>query len=180
MAKAKLDLTERLHKIEHRNVKRLAIALSIPILIVGSSWVIYSLLPWSFQLFIRWVFRQGDLYQIPEKFHEELNDMCRNALANNGIIEGRKYLKNIEIADSLGTFRCTLVNGGQEWLIQDHKSFNSPDEAILGTELAVSIASILGTDYSYDIEAKIPNLNLKALPIPIIDPKPRSKKTPAN
>jgi hypothetical protein len=81
-----------------------------------------------------------------------------------GKVKTRNYTENPEIAESLGTFRCTLVNGGQEWLIEDYKSFNSADEAILGTELAVFIAEILGTDYSYNIRAYIPNTNYQVTP----------------
>ncbi|WP_332863340.1 hypothetical protein [Pannus brasiliensis] len=128
---------------------------------IASLFVVPPLLPWSFQLFLRWVFRGGDLDTIPAKFHAELNEMCYKAADENGVVKGREYSNNIEIAESLGTFHCKKVNGGQEWLIQDHKSFASADEAILGTGIAEFLVTILGTDYSYDIEARIPNLKDK-------------------
>ncbi|MDB9424218.1 hypothetical protein PN437_04685 [Microcystis aeruginosa CS-564/01] len=93
--------------------------------------------------------------KIPDKFYAELNQLCLRA-DSRGEVRTRNYTEYTEIAESLGTFRCTLVNGGQEWLIEDYKSFSSADEAILGTQLAVFITEILGTDYSYRIRAHIP------------------------
>jgi hypothetical protein len=173
MSKAKIDLTDRLQKRKRRKYKKLAIALAVPLVLGGISFGAYSLLPWSFQLFLRWVFRGGDLHSIPEKFHTQLNELCRTATNSAGEVKLRNSLQNIELSDSLGSFQCTLVNGGQEWLIRDHKSFNSPDEAIMGTELAVFLASILGTDYSYDIEARIQNLNPTP---PVLQPDKKIKK----
>jgi hypothetical protein len=178
MAKAKLNLTKRLHKIEHRKIKKLAIILSITIIMAVSSWGIYSLLPWSMQIFIRWIFCGGNVYQIPDKLHEDIDELCSKKADHQGFIKGREYKKNREIADGLGDFQCTAINGGQEWLIRDRVAFQSSEEASVGTVLAVWIVSILGTDYSYNIEAKIPNINLTNLPI--IYPKPHPNKTPPN
>ena len=89
--------------------------------------------------------------------------MCLRA-DSAGEVKTRNYIEHTEIAESLGTFRCTLVNGGQQWLIEDYKSFSSADEAILGTQLAVFIAEILGTDYSYNIRAYIPNTKYQVTP----------------
>ncbi|MFM6063694.1 MAG: hypothetical protein ACKPAE_15025, partial [Microcystis panniformis] len=75
------------------------------------------------------------------KFYAELNQLCLRA-DSTGEVRTRNYTEYTEIAESLGTFRCTLVNGGHEWLIEDYKSFSSADEAILGTQLAVFITEI--------------------------------------
>ncbi|MCZ8243932.1 MAG: hypothetical protein O9323_19790 [Microcystis sp. LE19-131.1A] len=118
-------------------------------------YLVYLNLPWSFHLFVRWATKGGDLDKIPAKFYAELNQLCLRA-DSRGEVRTRNYTEYTEIAESLGTFRCTLVNGGQEWLIEDYKSFSSADEAILGTQLAVFITEILGTGYSYRIRARIP------------------------
>lgn len=112
---------------------------------------------------MHWATKGGDLDKIPAKFYAELNQLCLRA-DSAGEVKTRNYTEHTEIAESLGTFRCTLVNGGQEWLIEDYKSFNSADEAILGTQLAVFIAEILGTDYSYRIRAYIPNTKYQIAP----------------
>lgn len=171
MKKSKLDLAKHLHQFQKRkfNKKFIIPPLSLFVLL-GLSYLIYTNLPWSFHLFIRWATRGGDVNQIPPKLYGELNQLCSHADAN-GEVKARNYLKNLEIADSLGTFKCTLVNGGQEWLIEDYKSLKSADEAILGTQLAVFIAEILGTDYSYKIRAYIPNTRYQVAPEK--NPKPR-------
>ncbi|WP_430015235.1 hypothetical protein ACQY1X_23945 [Microcystis protocystis FBCC-A270] len=118
-------------------------------------YLVYLNLPWSFYLFVRWATKGGDLDKIPAKFYAELNQLCLRA-DSRGEVRTRNYTEYTEIAESLGTFRCTLVNGGQEWLIKDYYSFDSVDEATLGTQLAVFIVEILGTDYGYRIRARIP------------------------
>ncbi|MDB9406487.1 hypothetical protein PN470_19870 [Microcystis sp. CS-574] len=118
-------------------------------------YLVYLNLPWSFHLFVRWATKGGDLDKIPAKFYAELNQLCLRA-DSRGEVRTRNYTEYTEIAESLGTFRCTLVNGGQEWLIKDYYSFDSVDEATLGTQLAVFIVEILGTDYGYRIRARIP------------------------
>lgn len=161
MKRKKLDITKRLRAVERGKFLKLLLYPSVLAVVVGSLFVVPTLLPWSFQLFFRWVLRGGDLDTIPEKFHAELSAMCNNLADENGVIKGIEYSKNIEIAESLGTFQCKRVNGGQEWLIRDHKSFTSSEEAIVGTGIAEFLVMILGTDYSYNIEARIPNLQRK-------------------
>ncbi len=163
MKKSKLDLAKHLNRSQKRKYNKFLIpSLSLTI-ILGLCYLVYLNLPWSFHLFMRWVTKGGDLDKIPAKFYAELNQLCLRA-DSAGEVRTRNYTEYTEIAESLGTFRCTLVNGGQEWLIEDYKSFNSADEAILGTELAVFIAEILGTDYSYNIRAYIPNTKYQIAP----------------
>ncbi|MCA2693340.1 MULTISPECIES: hypothetical protein [unclassified Microcystis] len=155
MRKSKLDLAKRLNRSRKRKYdKFLTSSLYLTITLV-LCYLVYLNLPWSFHLFMRWATKGGDLNKIPDKFYAELNQLCLRA-DSTGEVRTRNYTEYTEIAESLGTFRCTLVNGGQEWLIEDYKSFNSADEAILGTQLAVFITEILGTDYSYRIRAYIP------------------------
>jgi len=163
MKKSKLDLAKHLNRSQKRKYNKFLIpSLSLTI-ILGLCYLVYLNLPWSFHLFVRWVTKGGDLDKIPAKFYAELNQLCLRA-DSAGEVKTRNYTENTEIAESLGTFKCTLVNGGQEWLIEDYKSFNSADEAILGTQLAVLIAEILGTDYSYNIRAYIPNTKYQIAP----------------
>jgi len=155
MKKSKLDLAKHLNRSQKRKYNKFLIpSLSLTI-ILGLCYLVYLNLPWSFHLFVRWVTKGGDLDKIPAKFYAELNQLCLRA-DSAGEVKTRNYTENPEIAESLGTFRCTLVNGGQEWLIEDYKSFSSADEAILGTQLAVFITEILGTGYGYRIRARIP------------------------
>ncbi|GBE72882.1 hypothetical protein myaer87_01090 [Microcystis aeruginosa NIES-87] len=148
MRKSKLDLAKRLNRSRKRKYdKFLTSSLYLTITLV-LCYLVYLNLPWSFHLFMRWATKGGDLNKIPDKFYAELNQLCLRA-DSTGEVRTRNYTEYTEIAESLGTFRCTLVNGGQEWLIEDYKSFSSADEAILGTQLAVFITEILGTDYSY-------------------------------
>ncbi|MBE9089331.1 hypothetical protein IQ232_05880 [Microcystis aeruginosa LEGE 11464] len=155
MRKSKLDLAKRLNRSRKRKYdKFLTSSLYLTITLV-LCYLVYLNLPWSFHLFMRWATKGGDLNKIPDKFYAELNQLCLRA-DSTGEVRTRNYTEYTEIAESLGTFRCTLVNGGQEWLIEDYKSFSSADEAILGTQFAVFITEILGTDYSYRIRAYIP------------------------
>ena len=155
MRKSKLDLAKRLNRSRKRKYyKFLTSSLYLTITLV-LCYLVYLNLPWSFHLFMRWATKGGDLNKIPDKFYAELNQLCLRA-DSTGEVRTRNYTEYTEIAESLGTFRCTLVNGGQEWLIEDYKSFSSADEAILGTQLAVFITEILGTGYSYRIRARIP------------------------
>jgi len=166
MRKSKLDLAKHLNRYQKKKYNKFLISSLYLTIILGLSYLsylVYLNLPWSFHLFMRWVTKGGDLDKIPAKFYAELNQLCLRA-DSAGKVKTRNYTENPEIAESLGTFRCTLVNGGQEWLIEDYKSFNSADEAILGTELAVFIAEILGTDYSYNIRAYIPNTKYQIAP----------------
>jgi hypothetical protein len=163
MKKTKVDLAKHLNKFQRRKFNKFLIPSLSLIIILGLSYLIYANLPWSFHLFIRWAIKGGDLDRIPQKFYGELNQLCLRA-DSTGEVKARNYVDNLEIAESLGTFKCTLVNGGQEWLIEDYKSFNSADEAILGTQLAVFIAEILGTNYSYKIRAYIPNSKYQITP----------------
>jgi hypothetical protein len=156
MQKSKLDLAKHLNRYQKKKYNKFLISSLYLTIILGLSYLVYLNIPWSFHLFLRWVTKGGDLDKIPAKFYAELNQLCLRA-DSAGKVKTRNYTKNLEIAESLGTFKCTLVNGGQEWLIEDYKSFNSADEAILGTQLAVFIAEILGTDYIYNIRAYIPN-----------------------
>ncbi|MFN7908548.1 MAG: hypothetical protein ACK5N6_11050 [Microcystis sp.] len=155
MRKSKLDLAKRLNRSRKRKYdKFLTSSLYLTITLV-LCYLVYLNLPWSFHLFMRWATKGGDINKIPDKFYAELNQLCLRA-DSTGEVRTRNYTEYTEIAESLGTFRCTLVNGGQEWLIEDYKSFSSADEAILGTQFAVFITEILGTDYSYRIRAYIP------------------------
>ena len=163
MKKSKLDLAKHLNRSQKRKYNKFLIPSLYLTIILGLSYLVYLNLPWSFHLFMRWVTKGGDLDKIPAKFYAELNQLCLRA-DSAGEVKTRNYTENTEIAESLGTFKCTLVNGGQEWLIEDYKSFNSADEAILGTQLAVFIAEILGTDYSYNIRAYIPNTKYQIAP----------------
>ncbi|GCA89125.1 hypothetical protein [Microcystis aeruginosa] len=161
MKKSKVDLAKRLNRSRKRKYdKFLTSSLYLTIILV-LCYLVYLNLPWSFHLFVRWVTKGGDLDKIPAKFYAELNQLCLRA-DSGGEVRTRNYREHTEIAESLGTFRCTLVNGGQEWLIEDYKSFSAADEAILGTQLAVFITEILGTDYSYRIRAYIPNTKYQA------------------
>ncbi|TRT43641.1 MAG: hypothetical protein EWV85_21645 [Microcystis aeruginosa Ma_QC_C_20070703_M131] len=163
MKKSKLDLAKHLNRSQKRKYNKFLIpSLSLTIILV-LCYLVYLNLPWSFHLFVRWMTKGGDLDKIPAKFYAELNQLCLRA-DSAGKVKTRNYTENTEIAESLGTFKCTLVNGGQEWLIEDYKSFNSADEAILGTQLAVFITEILGTDYSYNIRAYIPNTKYQVTP----------------
>ena len=163
MKKSKLDLAKHLNRSQKRKYNKFLISSLYLTIILGLSYLVYLNLPWSFHLFVRWVTKGGDLDKIPAKFYAELNQLCLRA-DSAGEVKTRNYTENTEIAESLGTFKCTLVNGGQEWLIEDYKSFNSADEAILGTQLAVFITEILGTDYSYNIRAYIPNTKYQVTP----------------
>ena len=163
MKRSKLDLAKRLNlspKRKHNKIMTYSLYLTT---ILVLCYLVYLNLPWSFHLFVRWATKGGDLDKIPAKFYAELNQLCLRA-DSAGEVKTRNYTENTEIAESLGTFKCTLVNGGQEWLIEDYKSFNSADEAILGTQLAVFITEILGTDYSYNIRAYIPNTKYQVTP----------------
>ena len=158
MKKSKVDLAKRLNRSRKRKYDKFLTSSLYLTIILGLSYLsylVYLNLPWSFHLFMRWVTKGGDLDKIPAKFYAELNQLCLRA-DSAGEVKTRNYTENTEIAESLGTFKCTLVNGGQEWLIEDYKSFSSADEAILGTQLAVFITEILGTGYSYRIRARIP------------------------
>ena len=168
MRKSKLDLAKHLNNYHRKKYNKFLISSLYLTIILGLCYLVYLNLPWSFHLFVRWVTKGGDLDEIPAKFYAELNQLCLRA-DSRGQVKTRNYAEDTEIAESLGTFRCTLVNGGQEWLIEDYKSFNSPDEAILGTQLAVFITEILGTDYSYRIRAYIPNTKYQIDPESIID-----------
>ena len=163
MKKSKLDLAKRLNRSRKRKYDKFLTSSLYLTIILGLFYLLYLNLPWSFHLFMRWATKGGDLDQIPAKFYAELNQLCLRA-NSRGEVRTRNYTEHTEIAESLGTFQCTLVNGGQEWLIEDYKSFNSADEAILGTQLAVFIAEILGTDYSYNIRAYIPNTKYQIAP----------------
>ena len=166
MRKSKLDLAKHLNRYQKKKYNKFLISSLYLTIILGLSYLsylVYLNLPWSFHLFMRWVTKGGDLDKIPAKFYAELNQLCLRA-DSAGEVKTRNYTEHTEIAESLGTFRCTLVNGGQEWLIEDYKSFSSADEAILGTQLAVFIAEILGTDYSYNIRAYIPNTKYQIAP----------------
>ena len=163
MKKSKLDLAKHLNRSQKRKYNKFLIPSLYLTIILGLSYLVYLNLPWSFHLFMRWVTKGGDLDKIPAKFYAELNQLCLRA-DSAGEVKTRNYTEHTEIAESLGTFQCTLVNGGQEWLIEDYKSFSSADEAILGTQLAVFIAEILGTDYSYNIRAYIPNTKYQIAP----------------
>ena len=163
MKRSKLDLAKRLNRSRKKKYNQLLLPCLYLTIILGLSYLVYLNLPWSFHLFMRWVTKGGDLDKIPAKFYAELNQLCLRA-DSRGEVRTRNYTEYTEIAESLGTFRCTLVNGGQEWLIEDYKSFSSADEAILGTQLAVFIAEILGTDYSYNIRAYIPNTKYQVTP----------------
>jgi len=163
MKKSKLDLAKRLNRSPKRKYDKFLTSSLYLTIILGLCYLVYLNLPWSFHLFMRWVTKGGDLDQIPAKFYAELNQLCLRA-DSAGEVKTRNYIEHTEIAESLGTFKCTLVNGGQEWLIEDYKSFNSADEAILGTQLAVFITEILGTDYSYNIRAYIPNTKYQIAP----------------
>jgi hypothetical protein len=166
MKKSKLDLAKHLNRYQKKKYNKFLISsLSLTVILGLSylSYLVYLNLPWSFHLFMRWVTKGGDLDKIPAKFYSELNQLCLRA-DSRGEVKTRNYTEHTEIAESLGTFQCTLANGGQEWLIEDYKSFNSADEAILGTQLAVFIAEILGTDYSYNIRAYIPNTKYQVTP----------------
>ncbi|GCL56866.1 hypothetical protein [Microcystis aeruginosa] len=155
MKRSKLDLAKHLNRSPKRKHNKFLTSSLYLTTILVLSYLIYLNLPWSFHLFMRWATKGGDLDKIPAKFYSELNQLCLRA-DSAGEVKTRNYIEHTEIAEALGTFRCTLVNGGQEWLIEDYKSFNSADEAILGTQLAVFITEILGTDYSYRIRAYIP------------------------
>jgi len=163
MKKSKLDLAKRLNRSRKRKYDKFLTSSLYLTIILGLFYLLYLNLPWSFHLFVHWVTKGGDLDKIPAKFYAELNQLCLR-VDSTGEVKTRNYTENTEIAESLGTFKCTLVNGGQEWLIEDYKSFNSADEAILGTQLAVLIAEILGTDYSYNIRAYIPNTKYQIAP----------------
>jgi len=163
MKKSKPDLAKHLNKFQKRKYNKFLIPCLSLTIILGLSYLVYANLPWSFHLFIRWVTKGGDLDKIPPKLYSGLNQLCLQA-DSAGEVKARSYVENLEIAESLGTFKCTSVNGGQEWLIEDYKSFSSADEAILGTQLAVFIAEILGTDYSYRIRAYIPNTKYQVAP----------------
>jgi hypothetical protein len=155
MRKSKLDLAKRLNRSRKRKYDKFLTSFLYLTITLVLCYLVYLNLPWSFHLFMRWATKGGDLNKIPDKFYAELNQLCLRA-DSTGEVRTRNYTEYTEIAESLGTFRCTLVNGGQEWLIEDYKSFSSADEAILGTQFAVFITEILGTDYSYRIRAYIP------------------------
>jgi hypothetical protein len=163
MKRSKLDLAKRLNRSRKRKYDKFLTSSLYLTIILGLFYLLYLNLPWSFHLFMRWVTKGGDLDKIPAKFYAELNQLCLR-VDSTGEVRTRNYTEHTEIAESLGTFQCTLVNGGQEWLIEDYKSFSSADEAILGTQLAVFIAEILGTDYSYNIRAYIPNTKYQIAP----------------
>jgi len=55
-----------------------------------------------------------DIDKIPATFYSELNQLCLVADSAGDV----KTRNHTEIAESLGPFKCTLINGGQEWLIE--------------------------------------------------------------
>ena len=114
MRKSKLDLAKRLNRSRKRKYdKFLTSSLYLTITLV-LCYLVYLNLPWSFHLFMRWATKGGDLNKIPDKFYSELNQLCLGADSAGDV----KTRNHTEIAESLGPFKCTLINGGQDWLIE--------------------------------------------------------------
>jgi hypothetical protein len=110
-------------------------------------------LPWHWQLFGRWLLRQGSLTEIPSHLYPELNSLCQAAPASGEI--DSKYASP-EIAYGLGRFKCLRSPHGPYWVIEDFYGFNSPSEAAAGSQLSELLVALMGTDYFYEIKAYIP------------------------
>ncbi|WP_013324555.1 hypothetical protein [Gloeothece verrucosa] len=112
-------------------------------------------MPWHWQLFLRWLVRGPDVSSIPERLYPELNILCYSA-DKKGRVNGYKGSK--EIAYALGNFDCERSPDGQYWIIQDTYSFAVPGEAGPGSPLAIFLVSMVGTNYSYQIQGIVPIL----------------------
>ncbi len=116
MRRSKVDLAKHLNRPPKRKYNKFLLpSLSLTI-ILGLSYLVYTNLPWPFRLFIPWLTKGGDvgIDKIPATFYSELNQLCVGA-DSTGEVKTRIHT---EIAESLGPFKCTSVNGGQEWLIE--------------------------------------------------------------
>ncbi|ACK69387.1 conserved hypothetical protein [Gloeothece citriformis PCC 7424] len=155
MKKPKPHLTRHFKKNKGNNFLKLILLPSIGLVSIGLGFYGLQHLPWHWQLFIKWLFRQGDVTSIPEKFYPELNYLC---YTQNGKGLVSSYEASQELAYSLGKFKCQLSEDKNYWIIHDTYTFSHPDEASPGSLLAIVLVSIVGVDYSYNIDAIIPIL----------------------
>lgn len=116
MKRSKLDLAKRLNQSRKRKYDKFLTSSLYLTIMLGLCYVVYLNLPWSFHLFMRWVTKGGDvgIDKLPATFYSELNQLCLGA-DSTGAVKTRIHT---EIAQSLGPFKCTLINGGQDWLIE--------------------------------------------------------------
>ena len=112
MKRSKLDLAKRLNRYRKRKYDKFLTSSLYLTIILGLFYLLYLNLPWSFHLFVHWVTKGGDLDKIPAKFYAEVTQLCLRADSRREV-RSRNYTEHTEIAESVGTFRCTLVNGGQ-------------------------------------------------------------------
>ena len=116
MQKLKLDLAKHLNQPPKRKYNKFLISSLSLTIILGLSYLVYPNLPWTFRLFIPWLTKGGDvdIDKIPATFSSELNQLCLGADSAGEVKTGI----HTKIAESLGPFKCTLINGGQDWLIE--------------------------------------------------------------
>lgn len=153
MKKPRTDLVHHLQKTRRQNTLKVILWPSIVILSIGLVFYGLTHLPWHWQLFIRWLIRGGDVTYIPERFSKELSTLCYTG-SPNGKVDG--YQGSLEIAYALGSFQCKRSSDRGYWIIEDTYTFARSEEASGGTQLAVLLVAVVGTDYSYKIEGIIP------------------------
>lgn len=110
-------------------------------------------LPWHWQLFLHWLFRQGHVTEIPVHLHPEIRELCRQSNPN-GQVNG--YQASSEIAYGLGRFDCRSSGFLESWIISDRYGFDQISESAAGTQLAEVLVAIVGTDYFYQIRGTVP------------------------
>jgi hypothetical protein len=120
---------------------------------IGTALYLYFGVSWHTRLFSHWLLRQGDIQEVPITLHQELDQLCRAADAT-GQVNG--YEGSTEIAYGLGHFQCLASEDGYFWTIRDTYGFDDSTEALAGTQLAEFLINLVGSDYTYEIEARIP------------------------
>ena len=153
MKNRNLDLSNHLKKKEKNRQIKPVILISLGLLLI----LLSHNLPWHWQLFIRWIFRQGDVTEIPKGLYQPLNDLCYTA-SSNGYVDG--YQGSAEIAYSLGKFECRISPQGNSWIVRDIYQFNNIQETKAGWPLSILIVKLLGINYAYKIEASIPKTEI--------------------
>jgi hypothetical protein len=154
MNKRAIDISSYLEKKQKKQLVKHNIYLSLGVILLGIVLVISSMsMPWHWQLFLHWIGRKGNVYEISAHLHPSLNELCYRASAG-GIVNG--YQGSREIAYSLGKFQCLPADSGDRWLIRDTYRFDNLREAMAGFPLAAVVVYFWGQDYAYNIESSIP------------------------
>lgn len=148
------DLASRLQARQRQPLLNLALFAIGGVLLAGGVLALLAVgLPWHWQLFGRWLLRQGPLTEIPPHLYPELSALCQ-AAAPSGLVNAENA--SPEIAYGLGKFQCRRSPYGLYWLIEERYGFNNPSEAAAGSQLSELLVALLGTDYFYEIKASIP------------------------